>query len=74
MSKNFPFMAELEPGTYYWCSCGMSRTEPFCDGSHKGTNYDPVRFVVTEKKKAGVCQCQRTKKPPFCDGTHARVD
>jgi CDGSH-type Zn-finger protein len=74
MNKNLPMMAELEAGTYYWCSCGMSKAGPFCDGSHKGTNYEPIEFQVTEKKKMGICQCRRTKKPPFCDGTHARVD
>ncbi len=74
MSKNLPMTAELEAGTYYWCSCGMSKTGAFCDGAHKGTNYEPVAFQVTEKKKMGLCQCQRTGKPPFCDGTHARID
>jgi CDGSH-type Zn-finger protein len=74
MSKNLPLMAELEPGIYYWCSCGLSKTGPFCDGSHKGTNFEPVEFVVIAKKKMGLCQCQRTKNPPSCDGTHARVD
>ncbi len=72
MNRNFPFTAELEPGSYYWCSCGMSKAVPFCDGSHTGTNYEPVEFQVTEKRKMTLCQCQRTKKPPFCDGTHAR--
>jgi len=73
MSKNLPVMMELEPGTYYWCSCGKTKKEPFCDGSHKDTGKTPVEFVVTEKKKAGLCTCGRTKKAPYCDGTHARV-
>jgi len=74
MSKNLPLMKEMEPGTYYWCSCGKSANVPFCDGSHEGTGKTPVEFTITEKKKVGLCQCQRTKKPPYCDGTHARVD
>jgi len=69
-----PKMIELEPGTYYWCGCGKSANEPFCDGSHEGTGLMPVEFVVTEKKKFGLCTCRRTKKAPYCDGTHARVD
>lgn len=74
MSKNLPLLVELEQGTYYWCSCGKSANEPFCDGSHEGTGKMPMAFTVAEKKKMGICQCQRTKKPPFCDGTHARVE
>jgi len=70
---NLPIMMELEPGTYYWCSCGKSNKGALCDGSHKGTGKLPVEFIVTEKKKAGLCTCQRTKKAPYCDGTHAKV-
>ena len=70
MSKNAPTMMELEPGTYHWCSCGKSRTEPLCDGSHAGSAFSPVEFVIQEKKKVALCACQRTKKPPYCDNTH----
>lgn len=73
MSKNMPITMELEPGTYYWCSCGKSKNGPFCDGSHKGTSCAPIEFVVTEKKKAGLCNCGKSKNPPYCDGTHAKV-
>ena len=70
MSIKHPFMVYLQPGTYYWCSCGRTQTPGFCDGSHKGTDKTPLEFVVQEKKQAAVCNCSRTKKPPFCDGTH----
>ena len=72
MSSNLPVIMELEPGTYYWCSCGKSNKVPLCDGSHKDSNCVPLEFKITEKKKYALCVCQRTKTPPFCDGTHAK--
>jgi CDGSH-type Zn-finger protein len=74
MSNNLPKLMELEPGTYYWCSCGKSKNGPLCDGAHKGSAKSPVEFVIQEKKKVALCTCQRTKKAPYCDGSHARVD
>ncbi|MDH4080800.1 MAG: CDGSH iron-sulfur domain-containing protein [Nitrospira sp.] len=65
-----PSAISLEAGTYYWCSCGRSRDQPFCDGAHEGTGIEPVEFTVTETKEVALCQCKRTKTPPFCDGTH----
>ena len=73
MGKSLPIMVDLEAGTYYWCSCGKSKTEPFCDGSHKDTAFVPLEFIVEAKKKAGLCTCKRTKKAPYCDGAHAKV-
>jgi len=61
---------ELEPGTYYWCACGRSKSQPFCDGSHKGTDFEPMAFDILEKQSEVLCQCKHTKNPPFCDGTH----
>jgi len=65
-----PAIQDLEPGTYYWCQCGHSRNQPFCDGSHKGTEFEPMKFEITEKKQVALCQCKHTKNKPFCDGTH----
>lgn len=65
-----PAVLNLEAGTYYWCLCGRSRDQPFCDGSHEGTGFEPVEFTVAEKKEVALCQCKRTKTPPYCDGTH----
>ncbi|MBX3235444.1 MAG: CDGSH iron-sulfur domain-containing protein [Nitrospiraceae bacterium] len=65
-----PVVMELEPGTYYWCRCGRSKNQPFCDGAHKGTSFTPMEFTMTEKKTVALCQCKHTKNPPFCDGTH----
>jgi CDGSH-type Zn-finger protein len=67
-----PIEKELEPGTYYWCSCGRSRTAPFCDGSHKDTGKEPLTFDVKEKKKVWLCTCGKTETPPSCDGSHEK--
>ncbi len=67
-----PVVMELEPGAYYWCSCGKSAKQPFCDGSHKGTDFRPQPFTIDEKKKIPICQCKQTKNAPFCDGAHKR--
>ncbi|MFA7633371.1 MAG: CDGSH iron-sulfur domain-containing protein [Thiohalomonadaceae bacterium] len=70
MTQKAPYILELEAGDYWWCSCGRSQTQPFCDGSHEGTSFRPKEFSLTEKTKVWLCGCRRTKTPPFCDGTH----
>ena len=70
VAKVGPIPLEMEPGTYFWCSCGRSANQPFCDGSHKGTSFSPVKVEITEKKKVGWCGCKHSKKGHLCDGTH----
>jgi CDGSH-type Zn-finger protein len=65
-----PAVLELEPGEYFWCACGKSSNQPFCDGSHSGTGITPRSFRVEEKKRVALCQCKRTAEPPMCDGSH----
>jgi CDGSH-type Zn-finger protein len=68
-----PVILELEPGEYFWCSCGRSRNQPFCDGSHQGTDFTPVQFTIEKKKRVSLCACKYTKNPPFCDGSHTQL-
>lgn len=73
-AKN-PVKVELEKGKeYYWCACGRSASQPFCDGSHRGTPFTPKAFVAEEEGEAYLCQCKHTKNAPFCDGSHAKLD
>ncbi len=66
-----PVAVQLEAGkTYWWCTCGRSRTQPFCDGSHKGTGFEPLEFTAKESGEAWLCQCKHTGNPPYCDGSH----
>lgn len=68
-----PAVLTLEPGTYYWCACGRSQGQPFCDGSHAGTEFTPMQFTIEESKKVALCNCKYTKNAPFCDGSHSSL-
>lgn len=69
-----PVVMELEPGSYYWCSCGRSANQPFCNGAHQGTGFVPLKFEVTEKKQVALCNCKHSNNSPFCDGAHTKLD
>lgn len=65
-----PYPVECDEGkTYWWCSCGQSKNQPYCDGSHKGSDFVPKSFAA-DKPKVFLCGCKLTKNPPFCDGSH----
>lgn len=72
-AQTFPYALELEAGEYWWCACGRSSNQPFCDGSHKGSEFTPVRLELAEKTRVWLCGCKRTGKPPHCDGTHKQL-
>ena len=71
VAQKAPYAVELTEGqTYYWCACGRSKNQPFCDGSHKGTGLEPQSFQAEKTGKAYLCGCKQTSKKPYCDGTH----
>jgi len=65
---------DLKAGTYFWCACGRSTNQPFCDGSHKVTTFTPLKFELADDKKVSLCLCKHTKTPPYCDGTHKSLN
>lgn len=69
-----PFVIEVEAGRdYWWCACGRSATQPFCDGSHAGSGFEPVKYTAVEDGRVWFCGCKVTGRAPLCDGTHNRI-
>ena len=70
IAQRFPYVMDMQPGTYKWCACGGSKNQPFCDGTHKGSSFSPIRADIAAPGKVKWCGCKHTKTPPFCDGSH----
>ncbi len=71
IAQKAPFPVEVEAGkTYFWCACGKSANQPFCDGSHKGSSFVPVKWTAEASKKAFFCGCKHSATAPLCDGSH----
>jgi CDGSH-type Zn-finger protein len=69
-----PIAVELEAGDeVYWCTCGRSAGQPYCDGSHAGTGFVPLPYTAPESGTAYLCACKHTKTPPLCDGSHSEL-
>ena len=73
IAQKFPFVQKVELGEYWWCACGRSKSQPFCDGSHKGTGLAPVKTDIAEAKTVAWCGCKHSKNLPFCDGSHKNL-
>jgi CDGSH-type Zn-finger protein len=71
IAQKAPYVVELEAGkSYYWCACGQSKNQPFCDGSHRGSEFVPLPFQPEVTGPKYLCGCKKSKNPPYCDGTH----
>ena len=72
--KKSPYKVKVEKGkTYFWCACGISQKQPFCDGSHKKEGkFKSLRYLADENKEMYFCGCKTTNNPPFCDGSHSK--
>jgi CDGSH-type Zn-finger protein len=71
VAQTGPYQVDLTEGQEYWyCRCGRSKTQPFCDGSHEGTTFEPLRLVAERTGTYNLCGCKATDDEPFCDGTH----
>ncbi len=74
IAQKAPFAVDVDEGkTYFWCACGRSSNQPFCDGSHKDTGLSPVKYTAEESRKVFFCGCKASGKAPLCDGTHSKL-
>jgi CDGSH-type Zn-finger protein len=73
IAQKSPYVLEMQPGSYYYCTCGKSAKQPFCDGSHRGSEFTPKKIEIDDIKKVAWCGCKHSSNAPFCDGTHAKL-
>ena len=73
IAQRSPFVLKEVAGTRYFCTCGQSKGQPFCDGSHKGSGFSPLKIDLTEAKTVAWCGCKHSKNLPYCDGSHSRL-
>ncbi len=71
IAQKAPYPVDVEAGKkYFWCACGRSNAQPFCDGSHKDTGITPLPYEASKSRTLYFCGCKKTSKSPLCDGTH----
>jgi len=73
IAQKSPFVMDIAPGNYAWCACGESNNQPYCDGSHKGTEFSPIVEKIDEPRRVAWCGCKHSGGRPYCDGTHAKL-
>jgi len=74
IAQKSSFPIEVEEGkSYFWCSCGKSSKQPLCDGSHKGTDFTPLKYTAAKSGKVFFCGCKHSKKGALCDGSHSKL-
>ena len=73
IAQKMPFVTDLQAGKYYWCACGQSKNQHYCDGSHKGTSFTPVMVEISDAKKVAWCGCKMSGNKPYCDGSHSNI-
>lgn len=74
VAAKVPAKVDVEAGkTYFWCACGKSANQPFCDGSHRGSEFAPMKWTAEESATKFFCQCKQSANAPFCDGSHKAV-
>lgn len=74
IAQKSPYPVNVEAGkTYHWCACGLSKNQPFCDGSHKGTSFAPKPFKADKNETVYFCGCKHSKNGALCDGTHKKL-
>jgi CDGSH iron-sulfur domain-containing protein 3 len=74
IAQKAPYKLPVEAGkSYWWCACGLSKSQPFCDGSHKGSEFTPMEYKAEESGDVWFCGCKNAAKKPLCDGTHRKL-
>jgi len=71
--QKVPYVLSMKPGAFYFCTCGLSQSQPFCDGAHKGSSFAPKKVDLPDAKTVAWCGCKHSKNGPFCDGSHAKL-
>jgi CDGSH-type Zn-finger protein len=73
VAQKSPYVQPASAGTFWWCACGRSQRQPFCDGAHKGTGFAPLKVELPAARTVAWCGCKHSQAGAFCDGSHARL-